>query len=229
MKTHAPQGNRYHAPTHGGCRAAPRPAARAQRRHRARGKAQRAAAGRAQCRCTKNRDQRGAAAAPEGRTWPPTAPTCSCPRGLSCCSTPRCSCPATPPRAGKSPGSCRRPRPVPREGGRAWLPRCQGRGTTCTFWSKSCLRTCHKCASAKAPRLASSVGLAWTSSWLLLAVFGVILGAAWVRKAWVRGKRTKSAERGAARQLTYLFEIKAPRARRWPVGTARGTAMHSTT
>ena len=35
------------------------------------------------------------------------------PRGLSCCSTPRCSCPATPPRAGKSPESCRRPRPVP--------------------------------------------------------------------------------------------------------------------
>ena len=101
----------------------------------------------------------------------------------------------------------------------------QGRGPTCTFWSKSCLRTCHKCASAKAPRLASSVGLAWTSSWLLLDVSGVILGAAWVRKAWVRGKRTKSAERGAARQLTYLFEIKAPRARRWPVGTARGTAM----
>ena len=101
MKTHAPQGNRYHAPTHGGCRAAPRPAARAQRRHRARGKAQRAAAGRAQCRCTKNRDQRGGSAAPEGRNWPPTAPTCSCPRGLSCCSTPRCSCPATPPRAGK--------------------------------------------------------------------------------------------------------------------------------
>ena len=152
-----------------------------------------------------------------------------CPRGLSCCSTPRCSCPATPPRAGKSPGSCRRPRPVPREGGRAWLPRCQGRGTTCTFWSKPCLRTCHKCASAKAPRLASSVGLAWTSSWLLLDVSGVILGAAWVRKAWVRGKRTKSAERGAARQLTYLFEIKAPRARRWPVGTGRRTALHSTT
>jgi len=76
-------------------------------------KIQGAAVSRAQCRCTKNRGQRGAAAAPEGRTWPPTAPTCSCPRGLSCCSTPRCSCPATPPRAGKSPESCRRPRPVP--------------------------------------------------------------------------------------------------------------------
>ena len=59
---------------HGGCRAAPRPAARAQRRPRARNKAQGAAAGRAQCRCTKNRDQRGGAAAPEGRTWPLTAP-----------------------------------------------------------------------------------------------------------------------------------------------------------
>ena len=55
----------------------------------ARGKVQGAAPGRAQCRCTKNQGQRGAAAAPEGRTWPPTAPTPSCPRGLSCCSTPR--------------------------------------------------------------------------------------------------------------------------------------------
>jgi len=40
--------------------------------------------------------------------------------------------------------------------------------------------------------------------------------------------RTKSAERGAVRQLTYLFEIKAPRARRWLVRTARSTAIHST-
>ena len=40
-------------------------------------KKQGAAAGRAQCRCTKNRGQRGGAAAPEGRTWPPTAPTCA--------------------------------------------------------------------------------------------------------------------------------------------------------
>ena len=44
----------------------------------ARGKKQQGAApGRAQCRCTKTRHQRGAAAAPEGRTWPRTAPTCS--------------------------------------------------------------------------------------------------------------------------------------------------------
>ena len=38
---------------------------------------QRDAPGRAQCRCTENRGWRGAAAAPEGRIWPPTAPTCS--------------------------------------------------------------------------------------------------------------------------------------------------------
>jgi hypothetical protein len=56
----------------GGSRAAPRPAARAQRRLRARNKAEEAAPGRAQCRCTKNRGQRGAAAAPGGRTWPAT-------------------------------------------------------------------------------------------------------------------------------------------------------------
>ena len=63
------------------CCSTPR-SARAQRRHRARGKARGAAPGRAQCRCTKNQGQRGAAAAPEGRTWPPTAPAPSCPRGL---------------------------------------------------------------------------------------------------------------------------------------------------
>ena len=43
----------------------------------------------------------------------PRRPQLICPRGLSCCSTPHCSCPATPPRAKQSPGSCRRPRPVP--------------------------------------------------------------------------------------------------------------------
>ena len=53
------------------------PAARAQRRLRARNKAQGAALGASWSRCTKNRGRRGAAAAPEGRTWPPTAPTCS--------------------------------------------------------------------------------------------------------------------------------------------------------
>ena len=52
-------------------------------------KVQGAAPGRPQCRCTKNHGQRGAATAPEGRTWPLTAPAPSCPRGLSCCSTPR--------------------------------------------------------------------------------------------------------------------------------------------
>ena len=46
-------------------------------------KKQGAAPGRAQCRCTKNQHQRGAAAAPEGRGWPPTAPALGCPRGLS--------------------------------------------------------------------------------------------------------------------------------------------------
>ena len=50
----------------GGSSAAPRPAARAQRRLRARNKAQEDAAGASWCRCTKNRGQRGAAAAPEG-------------------------------------------------------------------------------------------------------------------------------------------------------------------
>ena len=89
-------------------RAAPRPAARAQRRCRARNNAKGAAPGRAQCRCTKNRGRRGAAAAPEGRTWPPTAPALGCQRGLPCCSTPRCSCPAAPPCAEQSPGSCPR-------------------------------------------------------------------------------------------------------------------------
>ena len=52
-------------------------AARAQRRLRARNKAQGDDLGASWSRCTKNRDQRGAAAAPEGRTWPLTAPTCS--------------------------------------------------------------------------------------------------------------------------------------------------------
>ena len=47
-----------------------------------------------------------------GRTWPPTAPAPIFPRGLSCCSTSRCSSPATPPRAEQSPGRCPRPRPV---------------------------------------------------------------------------------------------------------------------
>ena len=46
----------------------------AQRRRRTRNKAQEAAPGHAQCRCTKIRGQRGAAAAPGGRTWPATAP-----------------------------------------------------------------------------------------------------------------------------------------------------------
>jgi len=58
----------------GGSSAAPRPAARAQRRLRARNKAQEDALGASWCRCTKNRGQRGAAAAPEGRIWPATAP-----------------------------------------------------------------------------------------------------------------------------------------------------------
>ena len=40
-------------------------------------KVQGAASGRPQCHCTKNQGQRGAAAAPRGRTWLPTAPTCS--------------------------------------------------------------------------------------------------------------------------------------------------------
>ena len=90
----------------GGSRAAPRPAVRAQRRRRARDIVQGAASGQAQCRCTNNQGQRGAAAAPEGRTWPTTAPAPGCPRMLSCCSTPRCSCPAAPPCAEQSPGSC---------------------------------------------------------------------------------------------------------------------------
>jgi len=47
-----------------------------------------------------------------GRTWPPTAPTCST-HGLSRCSTPRCSCPATPPCAEQSPKRSPSPRPVP--------------------------------------------------------------------------------------------------------------------
>ena len=46
-------------------------------RRRERDKAQGDAPGHAQCRCTRNSGQRGAAAAPEGRTWPTTAPTCS--------------------------------------------------------------------------------------------------------------------------------------------------------
>ena len=114
----APEGRTWHptAPTcsaHGGSRAAPRPAVRAQRRCRARNIVQGAASGRAQCRCTNNQGQRGAAAAPEGRIWPTTAPALTCPRRLSCCSTPRCSSPATLPCAEQCQGSCSRPRPVP--------------------------------------------------------------------------------------------------------------------
>ena len=106
-KTHHPPA----APT--GSRAAPRPAVRAQRRRRARNIVQGAASGHAQCRCTNNQGQRGAAAAPEGRIWPTTAPALTCPRRLSCCSTPRCSSPATLPCAEQCQGSCSRPRPVP--------------------------------------------------------------------------------------------------------------------
>jgi len=106
----APEGRTWPptAPTcsaHGGSRAAPRPAVRAQRRRRARNIVQGAASGRAQCRCTNNQGQRGAAAAPEGRIWPTTAPALGCPRGLPCCSTPRCSCPAAPPCAEKAQGT----------------------------------------------------------------------------------------------------------------------------
>ena len=57
--------------------APPPSAARAQRRLRARNKAQGDDLGAFWSRCAKNRGRRGAAAAPEGRTWPPTAPTCS--------------------------------------------------------------------------------------------------------------------------------------------------------
>ena len=96
----------------GGSRAAPRPAARAQRRLRARNKAEEAAPGRAQCRCTKNRSQRGAAAAPEGAPGL-RRPHLQRQRGLSRCSAPRCSCPVAPPCAEQSRGSCPGPRPVP--------------------------------------------------------------------------------------------------------------------
>ena len=42
-----------------------------------RGRCQGDAPGHAQCRCTKNRRVEQGPAAPEGHTWPPTAPTCS--------------------------------------------------------------------------------------------------------------------------------------------------------
>ena len=96
------------APTgsaHGGSRAAPRPAVRAKRRRRARNIVQGAVSCRAQCRRINNQGQRGAAAAPEWRIWPTTAPALGCPRGLTCCSTPRCSCPAAPPCAEKAQGT----------------------------------------------------------------------------------------------------------------------------
>ena len=58
-----------------------------------------------------------------------------------------------------------------------------------------------------------------------LTVVGVVLGAVWVHKALVMTMSTKSAERGAARQLMYLCETKSSRARRWLVRTARSTAF----
>ena len=79
----------------------------AQRRRRTRNKAQEAAPGRAQCRCAKNRGQRGAAAAPGGAPGL-RRPHLQRQRGLSRCSAPRCSCPAAPPCAEQSPGNCLR-------------------------------------------------------------------------------------------------------------------------
>ncbi len=49
-------------------------------------------------------------------------------------------------------------------------PIAEGEAPRAKFWSKSCLRTWYTRASEEAPRLASSVGLAWTPSWQLLAV-----------------------------------------------------------
>ena len=52
-----------------------------------------------------------------------------------------------------------------------------------------------------------------------------LLGAALAQRAWVEVKGTKSAERGAARQLSYLSKMKSSRARRWLVRTARSRAF----
>ena len=91
---------------HGGSRDVPRPAARAQRRLRAWNKAQGTALGDSRCRCTKNRGRSRSSSRTRGTHLASDGPHLRRPWGLSCCTTPRCSGPATPPCAEDSSGSC---------------------------------------------------------------------------------------------------------------------------